>query len=79
MEISERRRNAACNLGLGLKVVHPDHLFSQYNEAKRDGNEDWGYDVIVDCTGSPKAIEQEFLYTRRGMKVIFTAFIFLVF
>ncbi len=65
-ELSERRRNAACNLGLGLKVVHPDSLLNQYNEAKRNGNEDWGFDVIIDCTGAPKAIEQEFLYTRRG-------------
>ncbi len=66
-EISERRRNAACNLGLGLKVVHPENLFNQYQEARRTGNVDWGFDIIVDCTGSPKAIEQEFLFTRRGM------------
>ena len=66
-ELSERRRNAACSMGLGLKVLHPDSLFTQYQEAKRNGNEDWGFDVIVDCTGAPKAIEQEFLYTRRGM------------
>ncbi|XP_065072385.1 uncharacterized protein LOC135696797 [Rhopilema esculentum] len=70
MELSEKRRAVACNLGLGLKVVHPDHLFNQYQEAKRDGNDDWGFDVIVDCTGSPKAIEQEFLYTRRGAKLV---------
>ena len=75
MELSEKRRAVACNLGLGLKVVHPDHLFNQYQEAKRDGNDDWGFDIIVDCTGSPKAIEQEFLYTRRGrFSIVFMFF-----
>ena len=65
-ELSEKRRTAACNLGLGAKVVHPDQLHKQYLEARRNKNDDWGFDVIVDCTGSPKAIEQEFLYTRKG-------------
>ena len=66
-ELSERRRNVACALGLGVKAVHPEHLVNQYREAKREGNEDWGFDVIVDCTGNPKAIEQEFTFLRRGM------------
>ena len=65
-ELSEKRRNAVCNLGIGVKVVHPDQLHNQYLEAARNGNDDWGFDVIVDCTGSPKAIEQQFLYTRKG-------------
>ena len=66
-ELSEKRRNAACSLGLGAKVVHSNQLYNQYLEAKKSENDDWGFDVIVDCTGSPKAIEQEFLYTRKGM------------
>lgn len=66
VELSEKRRTAASSLGLGIKVVHPDQLRSEYEEAAKRGDDDWGFDVIVDCTGSPKAIEQQFLYTRRG-------------
>jgi len=69
-ELSEKRRNAVCNLGIGVKVVHPDQLHNQYLEAERNGNDDWGFDIIVDCTGSPKAIEQQFLYTRKGSKLV---------
>ena len=56
-EISEKRRNMVSALNLGFTVVLPDYLVSQQREASRNADDDWGFDVIIDCTGAPKAIE----------------------
>jgi len=69
-EISEKRRIMANNLGLSLKVVHPENFTDQCREAKRNNNENWGFDVIIDCTGAPKAIEESFNWTRRGATLL---------
>lgn len=69
-EITENRRSMVVNLNLGIKVVHPDHLTGQHREAVRTENDDWGFDVIIDCTGAPKAIEQSFAWLRRGAKFL---------
>ena len=69
-EISEKRRNMATSLNLGFKVALPDYLVNQQREAIRNGDDDWGFDVIVDCTGVPKAVEQAFTWLRRGAKFI---------
>lgn len=69
-EIAEKRRNMATSLNLNLKVVLPDYLVNQQREANRNGDYDWGFDVIIDCTGAPKAIEQAFTWLRRGAKFV---------
>ena len=75
-ELSEKRRSAACNLGIGANVFHPDQLHNEYLEAVKNDNDEWGFDIIVECTGSSKAIEQQFLYTRKGRSISYRLFIF---
>ena len=69
-EISEKRRNMASSLNLGLKVCLPDYLVSQQRESLKSDNSDWGFDVIIDCTGVPAAIEQAFGWLQRGATFI---------
>jgi len=69
-EVSEGRQQLAANMNLGLKVVHPEHMMNLYREAKRTEDSEWGFDVIIDCTGAPAAIEQAFQWLRRGGKFL---------
>lgn len=69
-EISEKRRDIVVNLNLGIKVSHPNTLMEDYRKACSGNDEDWGFDVIVDCSGAPKAIEQAFDWLRRGAKFL---------
>ena len=69
-EISVERQKLAANMDLGLKVVHPEHVMNLYREAKRVNDAEWGFDVIVDCTGAPAAIEQSFQWLRYGGKFL---------
>ena len=50
-EISEHRIKRAAKLDLGYPSVHPNSLKSDYEDALKNGDETWGYDVVVDCTG----------------------------
>ena len=65
-EIAVKRKEMAQSLNLALKVVHPDYLINQYREAQRNGDENWGFDVIIDCTGASASIEQSIKWLRRG-------------
>jgi len=65
-EISEHRKEMAGRLDLGFPSVHPKELGDQYEEAQKNGDEIWGFDVIVDCTGNMKAVEAEFKWLRKG-------------
>ena len=69
-EISEKRRAIVSNLQLAIKAHHPDSLLDKHREAVRENNEDWGFDIIIDCTGAPKAIEQSFNWLRKGAKFL---------
>lgn len=69
-EIAERRKNIIDNLQLGIKVSHPDDMLESYREAVRNEDEAWGFDVIIDCTGAPNAIQQAFDWLRRGAKFL---------
>lgn len=69
-ELSEERRSVVSNLQLCADVYHPDVLEEKGREAVRENNEDWGFDIIVDCTGVPKAIEQAFKWLRKGAKLL---------
>ena len=65
-EPNEDRRQMAENLGLGIKVIHPAELANRF--AGKDAAVE-GYDLVVDCSGSPKAIEAIFPMMRRGAKL----------
>jgi len=69
-ELSEKRRTVLADLQLGLQVHHPDFLDGKCREALRQSDEEWGYDVIIDCTGAPKAIEQAFNWLRKGARFL---------
>ncbi|XP_078597270.1 uncharacterized protein LOC144873600 [Branchiostoma floridae x Branchiostoma japonicum] len=62
-EPADGRRKLIGELELGYKAVHPDELKSRFDGADV---EDVGYDVIVDCSGFPPAIEQAFNWLRSG-------------
>ncbi|XP_068239023.1 D-altritol 5-dehydrogenase-like [Palaemon carinicauda] len=64
-EISEGRRKLAMGLNLGYQVHHPDDVQRKFAGVDT-GLE--GYDIIVDCTGVPKAIESAFPLLRCGGK-----------
>merc|ERR1712150_399092 len=64
------RREIVTNLNLGIKVSHPSTMMDSYTKACDEKDEDWGFDIIVDCTGAPKAIEQAFDWLRRGAKFL---------
>jgi len=63
-EISKDRREIAKNMELGLEVFSPDQLLQQFE----DGGD--GFDLIIDCSGSPKAIEEAFNMTNSGATLL---------
>ena len=65
-EVSERQRVKLLELNLGFKVVHPDGLDNIYRESVKNSSSQWGFDVIIDCTGVPRAIEQSFNWLKHG-------------
>ena len=69
-EVSEHRRNLASGLGTSYQVVHPDVLVNKSKEAKLAGDDNWGFDAVVDCTGAPAAIEQAIKWLLRGGKML---------
>lgn len=65
-EISEQRRALASEMNLGYKVVHPESLEALYKPGITNDPVPWGFDVIIDCTGSPEAVQQSFRWLRYG-------------
>ena len=51
-EIAEHRKEMAARLNLGFEALHPKDLAERYDAAMKAGDETWGFDVIVDCTGT---------------------------
>lgn len=69
-EVSERRRSLAGGLDLGYLVVHPEVLVHNCKEAQHCGNDKWGFDAVIDCTGAPAAIEQAIKWLHSGGKML---------
>ena len=69
-EPSPHRKEMASRLDLGYKVLHPKEIAASADEAQKQGDETWGYDVIVDCTGVPKAVEAEIGWLRKGATLV---------
>ena len=65
-EISESRRGIAVGMKLGYQVVSPDTLKQQYESSLDNSTFNWGFDVVIDCSGSPQAIQQAFEWLRFG-------------
>ena len=62
-ELSPDRRLMASDLGLDLKVVQPSDFTSRFDGLDLAVD---GFDLIIDCSGSPRAIESVFPLLRRG-------------
>ena len=69
-EISERRRSLACGLDIGYQVVHPKVLVNNSRGAKLSGDNSWGFDAVIDCTGAPAAVEQAIKWLHCGGKML---------
>ena len=67
-EISEHRKEMASRMNLGYECVHPKELSRRAAEAEKD--ETYGFDVIIDCTGFPAAVEEELRWLRKGATIV---------
>ena len=56
-EVHEERKMIAQSMGFGYKVRYPVELKEKFSTAEAEVH---GFDLIVDCTGHPKAIEEAF-------------------
>ncbi len=62
-EINEDRKKIVEGLGLGFNVCYPDLLKEKYSKLEPEVH---GFDLIVDATGNPEAIQDAFPWIRRG-------------
>lgn len=65
-EVSEHRKEMASRLDLGFPVLHPDEIENEKKIAEESGNDCWGFDLIIYCTGDKKAIEAQSKWLRKG-------------
>ena len=63
---SEQRRAIASGMKLGYNIIHPESLEILYKQGITNNDITWGFDAIIDCTGSPEAIQQAFNWLRHG-------------
>ena len=68
-ELSEIRRQISRQLQTGFQIVSPDELRNLMPKSKTEAEVE-GVDVIIDCTGSPKALEQAIAYVARGATIL---------
>ena len=68
-ELSEIRRQISRQLQTGFQIVSPDELRDLMPKSKAEAEVE-GVDVIIDCTGSPKALEQAIAYVARGATIL---------
>lgn len=69
-ESSEHRRNIALNLPTGYNCVKPRVIRESAEIAAKENDPTWGFDVIIDCTGNPKAVEFELRWARKGSTIV---------
>merc|ERR550534_2761859 len=66
-EPADGRRNITKKLDTGFKMVVPGDLAAQ--ERGKDV-EQFGFDVIIECSGFPPALEQALAWTKRGATIM---------
>ena len=69
-ETSKVRRDNAGKLHMGYACVHPKVVREEVERASESKDETWGFDIIVDCTGDPKAVEFELRLARKGCTIV---------
>ncbi|XP_066931972.1 uncharacterized protein [Clytia hemisphaerica] len=65
-EINDQRKEMAARLNLGYPARHPKDIGDDYKAAETNGDLTWGFDVIVDCSGNKRAVEDAFRWLRHG-------------
>lgn len=53
-EVCEQRKEIASRLNLGFRVCSPKVIKQEHEKALSENDDIWGYDLIVDCTGTVK-------------------------
>lgn len=69
-ETAENRRDIAANLCMGYKCVKPKVIREEAEKAEDSNDLTWGFDVIIDCTGNPRAVEFELRWARKGSTIV---------
>ncbi|EDO35781.1 predicted protein [Nematostella vectensis] len=69
-EVLKGRQKIAHGLNFGFQLVTPDVLVSEARNAKQNDDQEWGFDVVVDCTGDPKCFEQSLQWLRQGGRLL---------
>ena len=69
-ELLKGRQRIAQKLNFGFQVVHPEILVSEARNAKNEGDDDWGFDIVIDCSGDPNSLEQGIKWLRQGGKFL---------
>ncbi len=69
-EPTEHRRQMCTRMNLQYSCVHPNDLAKEYESAQQNGDETYGFDVIIDCTGFPAAVENELKWLRKGATIV---------
>ena len=62
-------RKIASFLETGFHILSPDELEQSMPKSRVEA-EQFGIDVVIDCTGVPKALENIIPYLARGAKVL---------
>ncbi|XP_065062957.1 uncharacterized protein LOC135689600 [Rhopilema esculentum] len=69
-ETAEARREMAANMHIGYRCVKPKVVRAEADLAEKNCDETWGFDVIIDCTGNPNAVEYELRWVRKGATIL---------
>ena len=60
----------AANMHIGYRCVKPKVVRAEADLAEKNCDETWGFDVIIDCTGNPNAVEYELRWVRKGATIL---------
>ena len=69
-EIVKGRTKIAQKLEFGYQIVQPEILVSEARNAENEGDTEWGFDIVIDCTGDATAIGQACHWLRPGGKLL---------
>lgn len=68
-ELSPIRQKLAIQLETGFDIVGPQELKGKMPQTRAEAEQE-GIDVIIDCTGSAKALQESLFYVARGATIL---------
>lgn len=69
-EPNENRRAMAAKLHIGYRCIKPREMKNEESKALAEKDETWGFDLVIDCTGNPRAVENELRWLRKGATIV---------